>query len=187
MVFALLFSHALSASEVLHDAWRQVEQAQSISVTKMRTTEEFPKESRVRLWWRKGGYFRSDAGALIDLNNPKQGRTYRADKKIYQLRTPLPASFNCLPTIGLDLFGAGLPIVGEAKKLVWHKYPALRIELDGRKQMTKETKLFVFVDPKTHAPIGVSANLGSMTQVVIFENLKLDPKIEDSMFQFVPP
>ena len=65
--------------------------------------------------------------------------------------------------------------------------PTLRIELDGRKQMTKETKLFVFVDPKTHNPIGISGNLGSMTQVVIFEDLKVNPPLSDSLFTFMPP
>ena len=59
--------------------------------------------------------------------------------------------------------------------------------MDGTKEMTKDTQLFAYVDPKTHIPIGISANLGSVTQVVLFEDLKINPKLSDSVFTFSPP
>jgi outer membrane lipoprotein-sorting protein len=85
------------------------------------------------------------------------------------------------------MFGSKLPIIGMPIKTLWHSRSVIRIELDGRKQLTKETKLFVFIDSKTHLPFGISANLGSITQVDIYENLKINPKILDPAFQFSPP
>ncbi len=123
---------------------------------------------------------------VTDVGNPKKGWTYRSDKRIYQVRPPLPATFSLLPAVGLDTLQAGLPVLGELRKVAWRNRATLRIELDGRGQMTKETKLFVFFDPKSRLPIGISANLGSITQVIVFENLRINPKIDAKLFRFVP-
>ena len=80
-----------------------------------------------------------------------------------------------------------MPTIGKPEQVKWHGLTALRIEVDGTKTMTKETKLYYFFDPKTHDELGVSADLGSVTQVELFSDLKINPKIEDSVFQFVPP
>jgi len=187
MVFALVLFQTLSSAVIVEDALRQVDAAEGITVTQLRTTEEFPRNTRWKYWFRKGGYFRADAGTLTDISNPKEGWTFDSVKKIYQSRKPIPSDFRLTSVIGIDILRAGLPIIGQPKAMQWRGRPTVRVELDGRAKMTKETKLFVFFDPKSHLPIGVSANLGSMTQVVVYEDLKLNPKIEDSKFQFVPP
>ena len=187
MLAALLVCQTNTATTIIASARKQLDQAQSITVTRIRTTEEFPKTTKTKYWFRKGGFFRSESPNAIDLSNPRHGWTYRADQKIYQSRPPLPTTINPMPVLDLDILSAGLPIVGTVKSTVWHKHPALRIELDARKQMTKETKLFVYFDPKTNLPIGISANLGSVTQVMLYEELRIDPKIDDKMFQFTPP
>ena len=171
----------------MHDVKLQVDKAHTIVFTEVKTTEEFPHDSRTHMWLAKGGYFRAETGKTVDLSNPKTAFTYRSDKKIYQVRDPLPKDVSIASLVGLDLFQSNLRVIGQPKQMVWHKMPAIRVELDGRKQMTKETKLFVFLDPKSHAPIGVSANLGSVTQVRIYENLKLNSTIDPTKFQFTRP
>lgn len=186
MLLALLLSMPPSAEELIREAERKIERAKSITVTMVLTTEEFSKESRVRYWYQKGGYFRAESGTVTDVGNPKGGWTFQASKKIYQKRPALPANFRFSSTLGLDVLGSKYPPVGAATNVTWRKRPALRVQLDGR-QLTKETKLYVFFDPKTRLPIGVSANLGSLTQVRVFENLKVNPTIDPKLFQFTPP
>lgn len=184
---ALLLQSAPSATAIVQDALRKIDQADTATVTLVRGIEEFPGRTRTRYWFRKGGSFRAEAGPLVDVSDPRQGWTYQTEKKIYQSRPPIPPTMSFASIVGLDLLRAGLPIVGAPRQMAWHGHPAIRIELDGRKRMTKETKLFAFFDPKSHLPLGYSANLGSVTQLAIFEDLKLDPKIDGAKFQFVPP
>ncbi len=187
MVFAYLFAQSVSGAAILKDACAKVDSAKTLTYTSVELTEEFKGEHRIRYSFKTGGYFRAETPTVIDVSSPKGGWTYRADKKIYQSRPPIDSSFSVAWLKGFDIFHSSSPVIGVPKEVVWHKMPTLRIELDGRKQMTKETKLFVFVDPKTHNPIGISGNLGSMTQVVIFEDLKVNPPLSDSLFTFMPP
>ena len=80
-----------------------------------------------------------------------------------------------------------MPTIGTPRPVVWHGKSALRAEVDGRKTMTKETKLYYYFNPKSHSQLGVSENLGSMKQVAIFSDLKLHQKLDDATFRFVPP
>ena len=187
MLLALIAAQTLSASALLRDAWNQVSGAHSITVTEVRTSEEFPRDHLVKYAWRTGGYFRSEAGNVVDVGNPKEGWTYSAEKKIYQVQTPLPVDFSILPGLDLNILNAGWPILSDPIPVAWHKHKSLRVELDGRKALTKETKFFAFFDPQSHLPVGFSANLGSLTQVTIFEDLKINPAIKDATFQFTPP
>jgi hypothetical protein len=176
-----------SARDLLYEANRRVLEAKTISVTQFRTTEEFPRPSRTRFWISQGGYFRIEHASVVDVGSPTAAWTYDIQRKIYQKRPPIAKEVDWLPRIGFDFFGAPHPILGGPMAVNWHGFSALRIELDGRKAMTKETKLFYFFDTKTRLPLGVSANLGSITQVLIFEDLKLDGPIPKPKFEFRPP
>ncbi len=187
MLGMFFVGHIQTPSAILNDAWSKIENAKSIAVTLVVTTEEFKRESRTSYAFRKGGYFRAQSKNLVDVSNPKQAWTFRSDTKTYQSRPPLPKEFNLGDTLGLEFFHAGLSSIGHPTKTTWHGKSVLRIELDGRKSMTRETKLFVFIDMKDHIPYGFSANLGSITQVTVFENLKINPKLDDHIFEFRPP
>lgn len=41
-------------------------------------------------------------------------------------------------------------------------------------------------DPKTHEPIGITSKSGIETEIVIYERLVVDRKIDDEAFQFSP-
>lgn len=187
MLLNLLVAQAITSQTLLQDAWKQVSQADSLSLTFVRTSEEVPREFRVNYSFKKGGYIRAEDGNVIDVGNPKKAYTYDTKRKVYQVRKSLPPNFSFASMFDLDILNAGLPIIGDAKKMNWHKHDTLRVELDGRKAMTKETKLFVFVDAQSHLPVGISANLGSITQVHLYENMQINPNLPDSMFDFTPP
>jgi len=187
MLVALLVQDSDSATAIMKDAARKLEHAQSIQYVEDRFNEEFRKGVRTSYWYRSGGYFRAESPTITDISNPRQGWTFRKDKKIYQARPSVGPEFKIAARLGLEFFGPNFPVIGESQSVIWHKMTALRVELDGRKQMTKETKLFVYFDPKTHLPVGISANLGSLTQVTMFENLKLGAAIPASIFSFSPP
>lgn len=185
MILALAIS--ITPAQILQDAARLVHRASSLSLTLVKTTEEFPRPQETRFWWRKGGFFRAEGKDSFDVGTSSGGWSWWPSKKQYERRPGLPVSFSLAPQVGLDIFSVGWPPIGEAKAVAWHGYSTLRVELDGRKQTTKEAKIYVFVEPKTHAPIGLSMNLGSVTQVAIFKDLKIDPKIADAMFLWSPP
>lgn len=187
MLLGILIAQTLSAKAILNDSWSKVQSARSITVTRIKTTEEVHREARIDYSFRTGGYFRAQAGPRVDLSSPKQAWTYQTDKKIYQSRNPVPTNFSLPLAIGLDVVHVQWSIIGDPKAMKWHGKDTLRIELDGRKALTKETKFYVFVDPRSHLPVGISANLGSITQVTIFENLKINPPLKDKVFQFTPP
>ena len=188
MLLMLLLAQKLTGAAILQDAWTKVDHAKAATVSMVRTSEEFKQNaSSVSYAFRSGGYFRAKSGQVVDVSNPKQGWTFRADKKIYQVRTPVPTTFKLTSALGLGLIHQGMRTIGDPTPTRWHGWSTLRIELDGRQAMTKDTKLFIFVDPKTHLPIGISANLGSLTQVVEFVDFKLNPPIKDTVFQFAPP
>jgi outer membrane lipoprotein-sorting protein len=187
VVCLLLVAQATSAQSLLNDAWSQVDHAKSISVTVERGTEEFPPNTSTKFYWKAGGYFRAESKATVDVSSPQHGWTYSISKKIYQSRKPVPSDMTLSKVIGVDMFHAGLPVIGEPAPAVWHGRHTLRIELNGKKAVTKETKLFVFLDAKSHLPVGVSANLGSMTQLRIYTDLTIDPQIPDDVFNFKPP
>ncbi len=187
MLCYILLTSQLSADKIMAEAWEKVSQAKSISVTKLQTTEEFKRDLRVKFYFRAGGYVRVEKPLLTDISNPKQAWTFRTSKKTYQSKAAVPVSFNINSLLGIEMFNSGLPILSGPSPVVWHNHSTLRIELDGRKVMTTRTKLFVYVAPKTHLPIGISANLGSVTQVTIYENLKVNQPLSDSLFNFVPP
>jgi outer membrane lipoprotein-sorting protein len=185
VLLAILLHQGTSGKELIASAIRRLNLARTVSVTQIQTTEEFPKARRTRLWFQKGGYFRSEADEIVDIGNPRKGWTYDKSKHIFQLRPAPPASFQAADAIGIsDL--AGFPVIGTTEAKTWHKRNTLRVELDGTR-MTKETKLYVFLDAKTKLPVGISANLGSITQVRLLEDLRLDPKLDAKLFQFSPP
>ena len=186
MIIALLVLQAPTGAGLLKDACAKVDQAHTLTYTSVQMTEEFGGQQRVRYSLKTGGYFRAETPTITDVSNPHGGYTYRTDKKIYQPRPAIGAGFSVASLKGFDIFHGSYATIGVPKEVVWHKKRTLRVELDGTKEMTKDTQLFAYVDPKTHIPIGISANLGSVTQVVLFEDLKINPKLSDSVFTFSP-
>ena len=187
MLCALVLAQAASASSIIRDAWSQVSQAKTLSVTLVKTFEETGKSSTTKFWFKSGGYFRAESSSAIDVSNPTQGWTYSISRKVYQSRKPVPADLSTPQVLGLDILNKNFPILGGPTTVTWHNRHALKIELDGRKAMTKETKLFVFFNPKTHLPIGVSANLGSITQIRLYQDLQVNTDLQDDIFNFSPP
>ena len=193
MLLALVAGQAVSAKSLLNDAWTQFDHANTLSMTMVFTSEEhrwpMAKDETTKFTWRKGGFVRMEGkNDEVDILTPKVAYTYRPDKKIYQVDKPASETLEMvLGQLGIHAFHAAWPVLGNPTPTVWHNFKAIRIERDARQEMTPETKLYDFVDPKTHLPIGVSANLGSITQVVIFKDIKLNPKVPAAVFQFTPP
>ena len=186
ILLGLIIMQVASPADLLQEAWKQVDHARTLTVVEVKTKEEFPHEVRTRYWIKVGGYFKAKSGTLFDVSSPDGAWTYDTLKHIYQKRPPIPSNFNLMNALNLDMFSVDWPPIGQASGLVWHGHHATRIECDGRR-LTKETKLFLFIDPQTHLPIGISANLGSMTQVDIYEDLRVNPKLSDEEFTFKPP
>ena len=186
MLTILLAGQMLSSKDILKDSWTKVYEANSLTMTVVSSFEEVGHENRIRYAYRKGGFFRADTGTIVDVGTSKGGWTFSTTQKKYQIRPGMPKDFNIAQSSDLSAFQGALPTKGNPVSVTWHKRKALKIELDGT-SMTKETKLFVFVDPQSHLPVGVSANLGSVTQVRLFEELKLNQTIPDALFRFTPP
>ncbi len=188
VVGAVVLGQSVTAKAILAEAKAKLEHARSVSVTVIVTKEEFPKSSTEKWAFRKGGYLRAEFGDLVRVANPRAAWEYSRSKKTYR-SIPAPThdvnGGDVLNQLALTL--SGFPILSGPTSVPWHRMKTLRIELDGRKTMTKETKLFAFFDPKTHLPLGVSANLGSVTQVMVLKDLKLNPRLDDSLFEFKPP
>jgi hypothetical protein len=186
MLWCLLALQDPAGTKLVEDAWSQVSSAKSITVTVLRTSAEFGGESRVRYAYRSGGYFRADDGVVIDIGTPNGGWTYSPAAKKYQIRPALPKDYEFAQNNALGAFQGTCPAKSAPVAVTWRGRNVLKVEVDGTK-LTKDTKMFLFVDSKSHYPVGVSANLGSLTQITVFEDLKLDPKIADSVFTFTPP
>ena len=190
MMFAGLASlgQEATAKAILDEALAKIEHATTLSMTVVETTEEFPRASRTKCAYRRGGFLRLDNRRAVQVASPESAWEYSTSGKTYESLPTLPKDLNAAQALWwLRVFAANLPILSGPTPVTWHALDALRLELDGRKEMTKEAKLFVYFDPATHLPLGVSANLGSITQVKIFEHLQLDVKLRDSLFAFVPP
>ena len=187
---AILVCPQGSASRQILDEFRdQVAKAKSIRVTVVNLVEEFPKPAQTRWWYRPEGYYRYESAQGTFIASPEKCWSYRSTGKSYKVFPGAEKTWSLSKQIGLGDFGdpAMMPTIGTPKAVVWHGKSALRVEVDGRKTMTKETKLYYYFDPKSHDQLGVSANLGSMTQVAIFSDLKIDQKLDESTFHFVPP
>lgn len=177
---------AFQSQPLLDEVHRRIEAATSLSVTVTVTTEEFPKPQTTKWWWKRGGYYRYESAQGIFIGCPTTSWSVKPSEKGYKVLEGVQTNWSLSREVGLDFLSMGLPPIGEPTKVTWHGKQALRVELDG-KRMTKETRMYVYFDPLTHDPLGVSANLGSITQVRIFSDLKINPQIPASMFQFVPP
>jgi hypothetical protein len=175
-----------SSAAILKDASEKLAHARTISFTSVYVVEEFPRERRSKYWLKKGGYFRSEAGPMVDISDPGIGWTYQSKRRAFQIRKTVGRDFDIASVAGLELFRPSQRPIGLPRPMRWHGHDAVRIEVDGT-YMTKETRLYLFVAPKTHTPIGISANLGSVTQVTLFEGLKIDAPTPDSLFSWTPP
>ena len=175
---------------ILLDVRERIERADTITVTVTQFAEEFPKPVKTKWWYRKGGFYKFES---------PQGTLIASPEKCWSYRSPSEKKYKEFPGAQVDwslsketeLGGPGYPSdlapIGVPTIVEWQGRRALRIELDGTKKLTAETKLYYFFNPATHNPVGISANLGSVTQVTVFDDLKINPKIEDSVFRFVPP
>jgi outer membrane lipoprotein-sorting protein len=187
ILIPVALAQGTTAKVFIAEALAKLEQAKSITVTVLVTTEEFPKPYRLEYAYRQGGYLRIDDGHMVQVANPKAAWAFSPTEKKYRPIALLPKGASVVRLLSLDMGLPNLPILNGPTRVTWHGKRALRIELDGRKAMTKETKLFTYYDPNTHWPIGVSANLGSITQVRILEHMKVNQNLSDSMFAFTPP
>jgi outer membrane lipoprotein-sorting protein len=188
LIGAAVLGQGATAKAILAEARAKLEHATSVTVTVITTTKEFPKPTTEKWAFRNGGYLRAEFGNLVRVANPKSAWEYSPTKKTYRSIPPPTRDVyggDVLSKLALTL--ANFPVLGGPTNVAWHGMKTLRIELDARKTMTKETKLFAFFDPQTHLPLGVSANLGSVTQVMILKDLKLNPRLDDRLFEFKPP
>ena len=181
--YAALLSEAVTSKLILAEVKQKLDHAKSLTVTVISEIEEFHRSKQQMFAYRKGGYLRIEDGQVVTVANPTKAWAFSTHLKKYKT-LPLPDQRYTavqIVTVGIDL-----PILSEPVSVRWHGMSALKIEFDGRQAMPKETKLFGFYDPKSHLPLGISANLGSMTQITIFKNLKLDAPLADSLFTYKP-
>jgi hypothetical protein len=184
------YSRSLCTSrQVLDEATHKIEKAQTLSVTALKLTEPCRHPSQTKWWFRKGGYYRSESDQDTVVASPARRWRYRPTTNEYAVLPGAPTEWSLYKEIGLGNFGfpADMPTIGEPRQCVWFARSALRIEVDARKTMGKDTKLYFFFDAKTHDEIGISANLGSVTRMTVFSDLRINPKIDDSTFRFTPP
>ncbi len=188
MLLALVFQ-ANTSQKILNEVRDRVARASTITVTVTQLVEEFPKPVKTKWWFRKGGYYRAESPQGTLIASPTKCWSYKPTGKSYMEFPGAQKDWSLSAATELGRFGDPkmMPPIGVPVTVKWRGRQALRIEVDGTKTMTKETKLYYFFDPKSHDPIGISANLGSVTQVTVFTDLKLNPKIADSVFRFVPP
>lgn len=189
MLLALVLLQTTSQG-IVSQARDRIERADTIIVTVTQVVEEFPNPTKTKWWYRKGGYYRHESPKGTFIASPEKSWSYRsASEKSYKVFPGAQRDWSLSRQTGLggvkDL--SQLPPIGIPTTVQWRGRRVIRIEIDGTKRMTAETKLFYFFDPATHNPVGISANLGSITQVTVFDDLKINPKIEDSVFRFVPP
>ncbi len=168
----------------------RIERADTIIVTVTQVVEEFPKPVKTKWWYRKGGYYRYESPKGTFIASPEKSWSYRsASEKAYMAFPGAQTDWSLSRETGLGGVGdlSQLPPIGIPMTVEWRGRRVVRIQIDGTKKMTPETKLYYFFDPATHNPVGISANLGSMTQVTEFADLQINPKIDDTIFKFVPP
>ena len=188
MLLALACCRAIASQQIVSQSHRLMAAAQTIVVTTRALIEEFPgRELLIKYWSQKGGYVRAERKGSVDVGNPTRGWHCSEDTKTYSLMPGVEAKFSLESILIPPLDPKVMPTVGVPTDVTWHGRKLLRVEIDGTKAMTKETKMFLFYEPKTYLPAGVSANLGSATQVTIFEDLKLDTKLDPKLFDFTPP
>lgn len=185
----LLLAQPASSQEILDEVRHRIAKATTITVTVTKLVAEFPHPVRTKWWFRKGGYYRSESQNGTLIASPAKCWSYRPTGKTYMEFAGAETDWSLMRATGLGGIAdsAVMPPIGGPKVVTWRGRRALSIQVDGTKTMTKETKLYYFFDPKTHDPIGISANLGSVTQVTEFTDLKVNPKIDNSLFRFVPP
>lgn len=189
MLVTILLIQSTTASEYLIQAKEKIAAANTLTVTVTRLNEEFPKPTKTKWWFQKGGFYRSESPEGTVIGSPEKTWSFRPTGKAYMEFPGTPKSFSLSQATGLGYFRSisEMPPKGEPKSVKWRGRMVVRVEVDGTKSMTKETKLFFFFDPKTRDHVGISANLGSITQITEFSDLKINPKIPPSMFTFVPP
>jgi outer membrane lipoprotein-sorting protein len=189
MLITLVVGQSLSAQSILKQAQDRIARATTITVAVTQVVEEFPKPVKTKWWFRKGGYYRSESPMGTLIASPAKCWSYQPRGKSYMEFPGAQSNWSLSQETGLGSFGdpTKMPTIGVPKAVKWRGREALSIEVDATKTMTKEAKLFYFFDPKSLDHIGISANLGSMTQVTEFKDLKVNRKIADSIFSFTPP
>lgn len=188
MILFLLLGQLPTSHQIVENFRQKIAKASAVRVTVTYLHEEFPKPFEVKFWYRKGGYYRTESKQGTLIASPSKCWSYKPTGKTYREFPGAQRDWSIVAATGLGEFDpAFMPTIGRPELVKWHGLTTIRVELDGRKQMTKETKLYCFYDAKTLDQVGISANLGSITQVRIFRDLKIDPKIDEKMFRFSPP
>lgn len=189
LISLLIFAWPSPSELLLKGAVQQISQAKTLQVTVAERYDEFGRSFETRWWFKKGGYYRSESAQGTLICNPERCLSYKPNIKAYMLFPGAQTNWSLQVETGLGEFGnrPRLPTIGDPKRLTWKGLDVLQVEVDGTKSMTKETKMYFFFDPKTKSHVGTSANLGSIEQVRIYKDLKVNPKLDDSLFIFDPP
>lgn len=188
-MLSLLLLGQVPTSRQLIDAFAaKMAAAKTVTVTATVDTEEFPRPQVTKWWWMKGGFYRYEGPTGTLIASPQRCWAYKPTGKEYKVYPGAEPWWSIVAGTGLGEFGGPgqLPPIGAPKRVTWRGMSVWRVEVDGRK-LTKETVMYFFFDVKTLNHVGTSANLGSITQVRVFRDIKLDPKIDPKMFSFTPP
>lgn len=182
----LALVNQVNAKTLLNEAWAKVAHATTVSATVITGSEEFSGKKQVRYTLQKGGYFRAEQGTVVDVMNPKQGYTYDTAKKIYQVRQPV-SGMKLDKVFGVDLLKDAIPKSQAVERVNWHGQSVFKIPIKDMGQFGTSSTLVVYIDPQTHIPAGISVNLGSITQIRKFVDMRINPKLPDGTFKFAPP
>jgi outer membrane lipoprotein-sorting protein len=185
----LFFAQQSKSDSMLKNAEQQISKATTLSVSVDERYDEFNRSFETRWWFKKGGYYRSESPQGTLICNPERCLSYKPNNKAYMVFPGAQTNWSLQVETGLGEFGSRsrLPTIGDPKRVRWKGLDVWQVEVDGTKSMTKETKMYYFFDPKTKAHVGTSANLGSIEQVRMYKDLKVNPKLDDSLFRFDPP
>ncbi len=174
-----------AAHGIMSDASDKLHHATSVTVTVtvIDKNEESPPALKTEYAFRKGGYLRIEQPDATRVSNPKAAWAFSPSEKEYN-SLPLSKDEDFLRMMSLGPWASELPVLNGPSRVIWHGMPALRIGLDGKKE---KTNVSLYYDPKTHLPLGMSSTMGSIAVQEIFEHLKLNPRLDDRLFQFTPP
>lgn len=178
----------LSGSVLIKQVVARLSHVQALSVTLTTVYTNPPRQVIESCSVLKGGYLRyrqSDSEAIVA---PDKAWLIWPAKKVYKARPAPPKGSPQNPFTGMPgLFGEGiLPAKGWATEAKLEGHPAYLVEMDSRKVLPKNAQLAFYFSKDTKLPLGFRIIQGKLTIQGVYSNLKLDPPLKPSDFEFKP-
>jgi hypothetical protein len=192
MVISLMLAIGLQAESgpsLINEVEARLRKLHSISVTLTTNYGAAKPKSVERFQAMKGGYLLYQQSEYVAKVSPLASwLIWPAAKQYVRKKAPAKGSRQN-PFMGMPgLFGErDMPAMGMAQKVIWYGRPAWKVTIDATKAVNPQAKLAYYFDPKTRLPLGFRLSQGTYLAEGIYSNLKLDPPLKPSDFDFMPP